>query len=114
MIGFEASSIRVRIASRFVALGSGFLLSRILPARQGNAERHQCWGRVQAGVRLLQAAAGWHYGALFPASLLAPFGAKVYLYWIPIVILLFAEMNLRTLAFYRELLDREKPVAFTM
>lgn len=107
-ISFAASSTRLRIASCFVVLGSGFLLSRILPARRGDSERLGGWGRVQAGVRLSQAAAVWYYGALFPASLLALFGAKVYLYWVPIVILMFAEVNLRTLAAYSGCLHREE------
>jgi hypothetical protein len=108
LMSFVASFTRLRIASCFVVLGSGFLLSRILPARRDDSEHLEGWGRVQAGVRLSQAATVWYYGALFPASLLALFGAKVYLYWVPIVILMFAEVNLRTLAAYSECLYREE------
>ena len=42
---------------------------------------------------MLRGARFWYYGALFPASLVVLSGSKVYLYWIPIVILLFAEVN---------------------
>jgi len=107
-LGFASSSTRLQIASCLVVLGSGFLLSRILPARRDHAKRLESWARVQAGVRVTQAAAIWCYGALLPASLLALFGAKVYLYWAPIVILIFAEVNLRTLAAYGECLLREE------
>jgi hypothetical protein len=76
-VGFAASSTRLQIASCLVVLGSGFLLSRVLPARRDQVKRLESWARVQPGVRVTHAVAIWCHGALLPASLLALFGAKV-------------------------------------
>ena len=105
-ISLMASSTRLRIASSLVVTGSAFLLSRTLSERPAGSGRLD--ETAQACARIVQAAAIWYYGALFPASLVALFGAKVYLYWVPIVILIFAEVNLRTPAAYRGFLHQEE------
>lgn len=76
-----------RIASGLLTIGSAYLT--FLVAR-GLID--QSIGSCKA---ILRGAAVWYYGALFPASLVALFGSKVYLYWVPLVILLFAEANQR-------------------
>ncbi|HYZ85767.1 MAG TPA: hypothetical protein VE621_15255 [Bryobacteraceae bacterium] len=93
LVGLAAASIQVRIASTLVAIGSAYLLVHVVFVRSGRAEDPVDYGTSRPGVILRAAALWWYYGALFPASLVALFGSKVYLYWIPLVILLFAEAN---------------------
>jgi hypothetical protein len=94
LAGLWATSAQVRIASCWIAIGSAYLLMRAASAHRATAADH-----VDQGLRrcdsILRAAAVWYCGALFPASLVALFGSKIYLYWIPLVILLFAETNQR-------------------
>jgi hypothetical protein len=44
---------------------------------------------------VLQGAGYWYYGALFPGVLLLLKGSFVYLYWLPLVVLIAAELNHR-------------------
>lgn len=94
LAGLWAVSVQVRIASCWIAIGSAYLL-----VRAACAHREVASDRIDQGLRrcdsILRAAAVWYCGALFPASLVALFGSNVYVYWIPLVILLFAEGNQR-------------------
>jgi hypothetical protein len=44
---------------------------------------------------VLQGAGYWYYGALLPGVLLLLKGSFVYLYWLPLVVLIAAELNHR-------------------
>lgn len=92
LAGLVATSIQVRIASTLIVIGSFCLLLRTAFARGATLNDPEAYGRARCKA-ILRAAALWYYGALLPASLIVLFGSKVYLYWIPIIILLFAEQN---------------------
>jgi hypothetical protein len=66
--------------TRFGGLGGSFEIYR-------RALRHQ--------YGVLQGAGYWYYGALFPGVLLLLKGSFVYLYWLPLVVLIAAELNHR-------------------
>jgi hypothetical protein len=59
----------------------------------GGFDAYRCRLRRQHAV--LQGAGYWYYGALFPGVLLLLKGSFVYLYWLPLVVLIAAELNHR-------------------
>lgn len=97
LAGLAAASGQLRTASSLVAIGSAYLLARLFLTRVPREEAPAafCPSRSE---ETRKAAAMWYYAALLPASLVALWGSKIYPYWIPIVILLFAEANHRTRA----------------
>lgn len=93
-LGLALAPWRGQIASALIMIGSVHLLWRAFAGRPGPAAGSA--DRVLLAV--LQSASGWYYLALLPASIVVLFGSKVYLFWVPIVILIFAEANQRAAA----------------
>ena len=92
-LGLVLTPWRGQIASALIMIGSIQLLRRTfgptgIPV--GSADK--------VLLAVLRSASGWYYLALLPASIVALLGSKVYLYWVPILILMFAEANQRAAA----------------
>lgn len=90
-LGLVLAPWRGQIASALIMIGSVHLLRRTFACRTGPA----AGSADKMLLSVLQSASGWYYLALLPASIFALFGSKVYLFWVPIVILMFAEANQR-------------------
>ena len=93
-LAFFLTPWRGQIASALIMIGSVHLLRRTFAGGTDPVAR-------SADIILLavlRSASGWYYFALLPASVIFLLGSKVYLYWVPIVILMFAEANQRATA----------------
>lgn len=90
---FFTGYLLVQIAGALMVIGSVHLQWRAFKHRAADGiTSHE---QLTPFCEMLRGASAWYYLALLPASMLILFGAKVYLYWIPLVILLFAEANQR-------------------
>lgn len=96
---FFTGYLRVQIGGVLIVIGSVHLLWRAFKGRTAaGTTLHE---QLTPFFMMLRGASAWYYLALLPASMLALLGSKVYLYFIPLVILLFAEANQRAAASVR-------------
>ena len=89
-----AGGHRAQLAAALVVAGSSYLLWQTLFDKRLNHAVPRL--RLAGQIETMRRATLWYYFALLPAALLALFGSVIYLYWLPIVILIFAEANQRT------------------
>jgi hypothetical protein len=82
-----AGGAKARTASILVLAGSAYLFFQFRVAKHYGT--------------FLRRASYWYYGCLLPSSLIALQGFPVYLYWVPLVILVFAEVNHRAAGAWR-------------
>jgi hypothetical protein len=95
--GLFTNSLRVQLAAALIVTGSVHLLWRTFSG-QATTAMTPCEQRLMTCIETLRGATAWYYLALFPASIVALFGSTIYLYWVPLVILMFAEANQRAAA----------------
>ncbi|MBC8165523.1 MAG: hypothetical protein H7Y20_06595 [Bryobacteraceae bacterium] len=93
LLGLFIGTLRIQIASALIVIGSAYLLEGTLfnTAMTTTSTEQQSL----PCIAILQGASAWYYLALFPASIVALSGSKIYLYWVPLVVLVFAETNHR-------------------
>lgn len=96
LVAAFAGGRRARLAAALVIAGSDYLLWQVLIDKRLKDPHPQ--PRLEGMIETLRRATLWCYIALLPASVLALFGSVIYLYWFPIVILMFAEANQRAAA----------------
>lgn len=94
--GLFMGALRVQIASALIIIGSAYLLQRTFSSLAITATT-STEQQLLACIAILRGAKAWYYLALLPASIVALFGSRVYLYWVPLVILMFAEANQRAI-----------------
>ncbi|MBC7928841.1 MAG: hypothetical protein H7039_24625 [Bryobacteraceae bacterium] len=97
LLGLFTNSLRIQIAAVLIVTGSVRLLWRMFSG-QAKTATTASEQRLTTCIETLRGATAWYYLALFPASIIALFGSRVYLYWVPLVILMFAEANQRAAA----------------
>jgi len=66
----------------------------------GQLFREYLW-ELRCRYLLLRRLGAWYYGFLLPAAIFALLGSRVYGYWLPLVVLIFAELNYRQAANFR-------------
>lgn len=108
-------SPRARAASCIILAGTAYLVYQIhelgFPAAavSTNASFNKCLDSYRSELQrqhaFLQRASYWFYGSLLPGVLLALLGSPVYPYWLPLVVLIAAELIHRAADNLREELN---------
>lgn len=103
LYGLLSGGLKARIASAWILAGTTYLVGRMTTreARFDGSYREELAG-YQAFVRR---ASYWYYGSLLPGITLVLVGYPVYPYWLPLMVLIAAELNHREAENLRRELD---------
>jgi hypothetical protein len=89
-----AGTLKARAASCLILAGTVYLVYRMCRRNQHLASYPS---QLQQKGSVLRAASCWSYGSLLPGVMLSLVGYPVYPYWLPLVVLIAAELNHRAL-----------------
>lgn len=102
-----AGTLKLRVISVLILAGSAYLTHQlgvhaggVVASTDTQASRlvAQYDLRLKQQRLLHRYAANWYYGSLLPATTLLVAGTRIYLYWLPLVVMIFAEVNNRQAA----------------